>query len=152
MKLENLSGMFEHDGAKWVLVRAKNKHPDLCQVRHCRNPAPRAYDPDPKAGAICSKCKMRAWRANNPVRDAYANIKNSAHRRGITFRLTLQEFSEWVVATDYLQHRGRTAGSLTVDRIDSERGYELDNLQILANFENGLKGSYEQEEDDNCPF
>jgi hypothetical protein len=96
---------------------------------------------------------MRLWRANNPVQAAYANLKNNASRRSISFKLTLEQFAEWVAGTDYLQNRGRTAESLTVDRIDAERGYELGNLQILTNFENGLKGSYEKDrEDDNCPF
>jgi hypothetical protein len=153
MKLENLDGMFEFVGDRWCLVRAKNKHPDLCATKFCRNPSPRAYSSDSKAGRTCSKCKMRLWRANNPVQAAYANLKNNASRRGISFKLTLEQFAEWVAGTDYLQNRGRTAESLTVDRIDAERGYELGNLQILTNFENGLKGSYEKDrEDDNCPF
>lgn len=99
-----------------------------CVTPGCRNSArPR--------GAKCSTCQAHV----NPARYAYRHLKANAKRRGKPFDLTLEQFTEFAQRTEYLTRRGRTASSYHIDRINPEKGYTADNIQVLTNRENVLK-------------
>lgn len=124
-----------------ILEFAKHKRAGLCPVKGCRNKrSPEHY----KHGGVCPRCWMRAWRASNPVRDAWNNLRNSARRRGKLFGITFKEFVQWCAQTSYIELRGHTADCAHIDRIDFRRGYTLDNIQILTCSENSTKGNYEK--------
>ena len=82
---------------------------------------------------------MRRWRAANPVKAAYHNLKSNAKRRGKAFNLTLQDFKDFCQATDYIKSRGRKATCYHVDRIDETKGYSRENIQPLTNSANVKK-------------
>lgn len=102
-----------------------------CKTKYCRNA--------PKKGRTCSTCHTREYRKNNPYRYSYNNLKSNAKRRGKEFNLTFEEFKEFSIKTNYLIGKGRSKDSYTIDRIDTEKGYSIDNIQILSNSENVRK-------------
>lgn len=116
-------------------VRGKGKF--TCPVAFCRNRSAKEFDK-------CSKHKMQAWRAANPLAAAFANLRSSAKTRGVAFTLTLAEFTEFCQRTGYLDKKGnRDPEALQVDRVDCTRGYAADNIRVLTLAENGKKGQRE---------
>lgn len=110
----------------------------LCIVRSCRRPAA-------KKSPLCSCHKMRIWRAENPLRAAFSNLRTNARKRGVVFALTLAEFEGFCERTGYLERAGREQRSdLQIDRIDHTQGYTLGNLQVLTLTENAAKGNQER--------
>lgn len=60
------------------------------------------------------------------------------------------DFLKWLEESDYVEHYCNWAYwgfpqvlSPTVDRVDNDRGYSLDNIQILPQFANARKGQFE---------
>ncbi len=93
---------------------------------------------------LCHKCNMRLWRARNPMRDAFNNLRNSANKRRIGFALTFEEFQLICNTTGYLKQRGSRASSLQIDRVDNLRGYEVGNISVISCSENTAKGNRER--------
>lgn len=81
------------------------------------------------------------------MRYAYSVLKNNARRRGKEFTLTMQEFVDFCEETGYMEGKGSSRLSLSVDRIDHNKGYVAGNIQVLSLSENGAKGYVE-----GCPF
>lgn len=116
---------------------AENKDSKLCKAYRClkhRNPKDR----------FCSKHRHRFNKFNRPVAYAFQTLKSNALRRGKEFTLTLEEFREFCKKTNYIDNKGKTKDSATIDRINPTKGYSLDNIQILTLSENGYKGAYEK--------
>lgn len=88
---------------------------------------------------MCGSCAAKRWRAADPVRYAYIDLKAHAKERGKPFTITLAYFRRFCVKTNYIAGRGRTATSYHVDRIREELGYVPGNLQVLPNAENTRK-------------
>ena len=70
----------------------------------------------------------------------YTKLKANAKQRGKEFTLTKEEFEAFCNETKYLELKGKSADSYTIDRIDASKGYSIDNIQILTLRANGLKG------------
>ena len=68
-------------------------------------------------------------------------LRHSARKRNLPFTLTLAEFKEFCAKTGYLERRGNKPDSLTVDRIDNNRGYTLDNIRAITHAENTSQGA-----------
>jgi hypothetical protein len=102
---------------------------------------------------FCHKCRQRKYRSNHPLRAWYQNLKTNAKRRGKPFTLTLEQFSDFCKQTGYDEKKGRTADSLSVDRINASEGYHAWNIQAITLSENSKK-KYDDavKPDDNCPF
>lgn len=109
----------------------------MCFTLHCHNKA--------LQGNYCPKCKMRRWRAKNPVNAAYWNLKSRADKHHIPFKISLSWFKKWCSGNDYIEKKGNNPDSLSVDRIrviDEDgniMGYQEGNLQLLTLEENGKK-------------
>lgn len=98
----------------------------------------------PRTGEnLCARCRDRIWRSRHPEHHLWNNLKKSAKRRGIQFTITVEEFKQFSDANGLVATVGRGAESATVDRIDSSRGYSLDNLRVLSNRENGRLGGFQ---------
>ncbi len=65
--------------------------------------------------------------------------KNDARKRKIEFTLKLPWFRKWVIGTGYMEGRGRTGECLNIDRIENDKGYTPDNIQILTKSANVSK-------------
>lgn len=101
-------------------------------IRKCRNKRCRGSVTPAHHSPTCSKCKSRAWREKNPVKAKFSDLKNRAKQRGHTFLLTIEQFSEFVARTDYMEKRGKSATSLSIDRIRPHIGYQADNIRVLT--------------------
>ncbi len=120
-------------------VMVVKKRGRACPVKHCNNDG--RYE---QPGSLCGKCAMRLWRARNPARDAFNNLKKSAVGRKIPFTVTLEEFRELCARTLYAERRGKTQDGMQIDRIDNMRGYEIGNLAVISCSENTSKGNRER--------
>lgn len=75
---------------------------------------------------------LRLWRVAHPIEAAYARIKAAAKRRLIPFKLTKEQFREFIEPTEYITGRGHKSWNFHLDRKDGELGYVWGNLQILT--------------------
>lgn len=90
---------------------------------------------------ISNSEKSRRYRAKNPIRYAYHNLKSNSKRRGKEFDLTFEQFKEFCYKTNYIQGKGITKDSYSIDRKDNDKGYTIDNIRILTVSENSKKGN-----------
>jgi hypothetical protein len=90
-------------------------------------------------GMLCSKCSTRRRKVNNPFSYVYHTLKRNSHRRGIPFDLTLQQFKDFAIETDYILNKGTSKKGLTIDRINPAIGYRIDNIQAISNRANVIK-------------
>ncbi len=79
------------------------------------------------------------YRADNPVKSAYQNLRTSSKKRGKEFSLTFEEFEQFCVESEYIKGKGIFVNSLHVDRIDETKGYVTGNIQVLPNGKNVKK-------------
>jgi hypothetical protein len=106
-----------------------------CKTPYCRNKPG-------KGRRTCNTCTQRAYREKYPILAAYNNLKHNAKRRGKTFDLTLEQFTKFAVETEYLNKRGRNKTGYTIDRINPNLGYTIENIQVLTNSDNVKKQAY----------
>jgi hypothetical protein len=65
----------------------------------------------------------------------------------------MAEFKEFCRKTDYIELKGKSANSLSIDRKKSWLGYDFDNIQVLTLSENSRKEHVSQRiEEDEDPF
>lgn len=97
----------------------------------------------------CTKHKHVIYKEKHPLRYAWHNLRTNARRRkrewesrhGATttrydVELTFDEFKQFCYKTQLLVGRGRTIDAYHIDRIDVNKGYSVDNMQVLTNGEN----------------
>jgi len=109
-----------------------------CSKKYCR----RKY----LARGLCQKHYLQYWRARNPIKYAYNNIKNRANQRGRIFDLTINEFKEFCLKTGYISSKGITKDSMTIDRIDPSKGYTKDNIRAITKSENSWRHHHPEDD------
>lgn len=136
-------GAWSIDGGHWDLILAREKSPGVCRVRYCFTPVPlkpsRHKNGKAYPRTLCNRCVTRRWRANNPIRAAYNQIKDRARRRGQHFGISPTEFAWLVGRSNYILQSGRKPEALHIDRIQVQLGYVLSNLQVITSRENAIK-------------
>jgi hypothetical protein len=95
--------------------------------------------PAAKKKSRCSKCSYLHEKTVRPYETRLRELRNNAKRRGIPFALTLEQFKQFAEPVKLLLGRGRTAQSLTIDRLKEELGYVAGNLGVLENADNVRK-------------
>jgi len=83
------------------------------------------------------------------MKSLYHHLKSSAKSRGIPFSLTLTDLHDLsipitcpVLGIPLKKERGRASDhSISVDRIDSNKGYTKDNIIVVSNKANRLKSN-----------
>jgi hypothetical protein len=106
-----------------------------CKTPNCRN--------EPRKGRrVCSTCDVRKYREKYPILAAYNNLKHNAKRRGKEFELTLEQFTKFAIETEYINKKGRNKTGYTIDRINPNLGYTINNIQVLTNSQNVKKQAY----------
>lgn len=103
-----------------------------CATKYCRNK--RVHH-----RTVCWNCKRRLYKERHPERYAYENLRNNARRRGKEFLISYDEFLQFSIETNYMLGKGKNKFSYHIDRIDENKGYTLNNIQILTNVENHKK-------------
>lgn len=116
----------------------QNKDKKLCCAYRCKN---KRTDKD----RFCSKHRHRYDKENNPVNYVFNALRSNAKRRGKVFTLTLEQFKQFCEETDYINKRGKTGKSASIDRIDNNKGYEIGNIRILTLSENSAKWTHDEE-------
>ena len=99
-----------------------------CIVFRCTKPN--------KSGHYCYAHRQALARKKDPVKYAYYDLKSNARRRGKVFALTLEQFRRFAVEVEFFSERGRKSKSYHIDRIDENKGYTIDNIQLITNAEN----------------
>jgi CRISPR/Cas system-associated protein endoribonuclease Cas2 len=92
-----------------------------------------------KGRKICNTCKTRQYRKNNLLRASYIINRSNAIARGKEFTISFEYYTQFCFETEYLQKKGRTAKSYSIDRIKDELGYVEGNIRILTVGENSSK-------------
>ena len=77
-------------------------------------------------------CRKRLWVERNPEYYLYDTLRWHARCRRKVFTLTFEQFQAFCAKTGYAQRKGTEPESLTIDRIESARGYEADNIRVLT--------------------
>lgn len=104
----------------------------LCRISYCRKPRM-------GKASICAMHHSRRLKEINPSCYFFNLLRCNAKRRGKEFNLTLTEFRLFCEETGYLKNKGRLGHHATIDRIDNEKGYSFDNIQVLSKSMNSFK-------------
>jgi hypothetical protein len=112
------------------LTFRKNIKKGFCSVAFCKNKC---------KGKICSTCRCRKSRIEDPVRYAFNNLRNRAKQRGLLFTITLEQFRGWCSKVKYIGFAGRSSESYTIDRKHNDLGYHIDNIQVMTKGKNITK-------------
>ncbi len=118
-----------------------------CKTSNCRNKS-YVYKKNGKVISrynLCTKCRRRRQKEKNILRYTFDYLKQNAKRRGKEFILTIEEFKDFCIKTDYLNLKGKNANSLTIDRIDNKKGYQIDNIQAVSLSYNSRKSYFEKD-------
>jgi len=107
-----------------------------CSTPYCRNK--RAKD-----RTICEKHKSRLFKQRHPEAYTFNYLRCNAKRRGKKFTLTLNQFKVLCKETGYMEGKGKNGSSLSIDRIDSSKGYSHDNIKILSISDNAIKSNHD---------
>ena len=136
---------WDYVNRKWDWLLKKQPAPHVCAVRGCNKARELEKVPNKRKlyeTPICNCCKRRRWRINNPFHYMYSELKRSAKRRGIYFHLHRGEFIQFCIDNQLYWNSAKfTADSLTVDRIDNDLGYTINNIQVLSNRDNVAKNN-----------
>jgi hypothetical protein len=89
---------------------------------------------------MCNTCRDRNWRARHPEHHLWNNLKKSAKKRGLEFKISLAWWLGFCELTGFAEMVGRTKGSASIDRVRSWEGYLETNIQILEVGANSAKG------------
>ena len=145
-----------------------------CKYKYCTREAQ-------KYRQYCTKHKHVVYKETHPYRYAWNSLRSNAARRkreweerhGRTtarynVELTFDEFKQFCYKTQILVGRGRSIDAYHIDRIDVNKGYSVDNIQVLTNGQNVRKylnydymldhGRYytvndnDNEQSEGCPF
>lgn len=118
-------------------MRKTSKGVKRCATPMCNSKAAKGKN-------YCHKCVKRRWRENNPVKACFAALRDNAKRRGKDFKISFEYFVKFVVDTSYIMRKGIGREDMTIDRVEQDRGYEEDNLQVLPNYQNVQKMHYDR--------
>lgn len=102
----------------------------------------------------CEAIRSKKSREDYPKRWILTRIKMNAKKRGIHCNLKEQDipdFPEYCPVFPWIRlvydvGNGRASGSVSIDRIDSTKGYIVGNIRIISDRANTLKGDASNEE------
>lgn len=133
--------------------------PPPLQMKHKHCIEPECRKKRAKGRRRCAKHVTRRWREANPLKAIYWALRTNARRRGHFFNLTVEQLKLEIQNSGYMELRGITPKSLTIDRIHGWLGYRYGNLQVISNEANVRK--YHEEDKvliehimdyEECPF
>lgn len=87
------------------------------------------------------------------IKTIYNRLKSSAKKRNIPFTLTISELNHLtfpiscpILSIPLKFNREQSDNSYSIDRIDSSKGYEIDNIIVVSWKANRLKNNATKEE------
>lgn len=106
----------------------KNK----CATKFCTNERG-------KNRLVCHCCRSKKFRKEQPMKASFQTLRYNARRRGKEFSLTFEQFEKFCYETNYIAGRGRQKTSFSIDRIDNNKGYSIDNIRVLSVSDNSRR-------------
>ena len=100
----------------------------LCVEKWCRNVRP--WQGKYRLSR-CWRCKSRRYKVSHESRYVFNFIKQRAKSRGVPWEITWQQWQTWTAETRYLELRGHKAGKMSIDRIDSDGPYSIQNIRMM---------------------
>jgi hypothetical protein len=91
--------------------------------------------------AYCNRHNYLVKKARDPIREIFYRRRGNAARRGKDWTITLDNFRDWCLFTNYHNKTSRSAYGLTIDRKDSRHGYHIWNIRTLRYDANSSKGA-----------
>ena len=83
--------------------------------------------------------RSRIFKDKHPVKYAYNKLKQRANERGHDFDLSFEQFKKFAEDSGWLHYKGKEKNSLSIDRIDEQKGYSIDNRSVKTLSENAAK-------------
>lgn len=105
-----------------------------CTSQRCRK-----YVTEAAKSPYCSMHRSRRFKSKFPLKYSFNHLKQRAKDRGKVFLLTFAEYEAFCLKTDYHKLKGKTSLSLSIDRVDNSRGYEVGNIAAITLRENSRK-------------
>jgi len=105
-------------------------------------------------GSYCKECmksKSIEFRIDNPIQQMLSNTKSSAKKRNIKFDLTLEDLiipthcKYLGIELEFNVGNGLQPQTPSIDRINTNKGYTKDNIQIISHKANSLKNDLDIE-------
>lgn len=97
-----------------------------------------------RSGRICATCGSKRFKEEHLIKYTFNKIKQRAKARGISFKLTHEQFEKFCYNYKYIQKKGKEKDSYSIDRIDYSKGYVLGNVRAITLSENSKKGVIEK--------
>lgn len=92
-----------------------------------------------KKNRFCSKHNHRYQKHKNLLKYTYQVLKSNARKRKIKFTITLEQFKVFCDENSYLELKGKSCTSMSIDRKDPTKGYEDGNLKAMSLSDNVKK-------------
>jgi hypothetical protein len=137
-------------------TRAYNRTPkamEAARQRGKRNHARKRHDPEYRQRAIQ---KVREWTAKSPRAALHRSLSNALKRRPTENPATIKSLVElWkqqqgkcaVTGIEMVWCKGRTLPeSMSIDRIDQTKGYEIGNVRLVCYQVNTFRGRWSDEQ------
>jgi hypothetical protein len=84
------------------------------------------------AGLYVKNIKAVNGRLKNRPRFIWHMIKKSAKKRELEFNLPFEEFKNLIIKSGYIDKAGRKLKDYNIDRKDGNKGYTMDNIQVIT--------------------
>jgi|SRR6478736_10491681 len=91
-------------------------------------------------GSRCHKHIRQRFQEKNPIKHVFMYMRQNARRRGKKWELTFRQFCRFVKRENYMELKGKTPKSMTIDRKKNHLGYTKDNIQAVTLSFNSRKG------------
>jgi len=139
--------MFVPKALKFVVSAIKKEQGIHCCAYGCKS------KPNERKRGLCHKHYHIHRRIVDPVYDRFFNFRGNAKKRNKEFTITLQEFRDFCERTGYIVKKGMRGRNCTVDRIWNNKGYHIDNIQLITNEANIRKyHDVDKHHEDYTPF
>ena len=112
---------------------------DKCITKRCRNS--KAIQNGYRL-RYCWKCKSRQLKKRHPATYFLNTLRHSARKRNLPFTLTVTQFKQFCNKTGFLKLKGKKKDDATIDRIDWNKGYDINNIRMLSHGKNSRQGKY----------
>lgn len=115
------------------------------RLNHCLTPRCRALvDKQKSHSPYCSKCASRRFAEKHPLKYSFNNLRHRAKQRGHKFLLTFAQYELFALKSGYAVGKGKSRDSLSIDRIDNDGPYSVDNIKCETVSYNSMKGTRKQ--------
>jgi hypothetical protein len=128
--------LLENEGLFTLKKKAGNGY---CLVAGCKKAG------QPMKVGLCHKHHQARWRHFNERPAAYNTLRDHAKARKIKFDISIDYFLGLADAYAFFDHEAESRGeTLSIDRISTDRGYEVRNLRIITQSQNASRENKER--------